>query len=54
MKDSEAFEMIAKRVEELVERDDVKVQMVKIANENGKQEAENWVYQLAIATLLGV
>ena len=54
MNEHEAYRAISDRVRELIERDDVKNKMLKIANEKSKEDAEQFVYRLAIATLMGV
>lgn len=51
MTDKQAFNLIGHRTRELAERPDVQETMLKIAKEKGKEEAEKWVYMLAIATL---
>lgn len=54
MEEQEAYKVIGDRVRELIERDDVKSKMLEIANEKSKEDAEQFVYRLAIATLMGV
>lgn len=53
MADKEAFKMIGERAEELAEKPEVQNKMLQIAKENGKEEAEKWLYMSAIATLCG-
>ena len=49
MTDEEAYKLIGERAEELAKREDVQNKMIKIAN---KDEAEKWLYRVAIATLM--
>lgn len=52
MTDKEAYRLIGERAEELAKREDVQNKMIKIANKDGKAEAEKWLYRVAIATLM--
>lgn len=52
MTDKEVFKLIGERAKELTERADVKAKMIEIANRDGKEVAEKYLYRLAIATLL--
>lgn len=52
MTDTEAYKLIGERAEELTKRIDVQTKMVQIANTKGKEKAEKWLYNLAIASLL--
>lgn len=54
MTDKEAHKLIADRVVELLEREDVKKRMVEIFREAGREEAEKWLCRVAIATLAGL
>ena len=49
MTDEEAYKLIGERAEELAKREDVQKKMVEIVN---KDEAEKWLYRVAIATLM--
>lgn len=52
MTDLEAYELIGERAEELTKRADVQKKMVEIADNDGKAEAEKWLYMSAIASLI--
>ena len=52
MTDLEAYELIGERAEELAKRADVQKKMVEIADNDGKEEAEKWLYMSAIASLI--
>lgn len=54
MTDKEAFEMIGKRAEELAKKPEAQKKMLQIAKGKGKEEAQNWLYVSAIATLCGI
>lgn len=54
MKDKEAYELIGQRVMELVSMPEIQAEMVKIANEKGKEAAEKMIYMTAIGTLIGL
>lgn len=53
MTDQEAVAMIGERAEELAKDARVQKKMVEIGNSKGKEEAEKYLYNLAIATLMG-
>ena len=52
MTDEEAYKLIGERAEELSKRADVQKKMVEIEHNDGKAEAEKWLYRAAIATLM--
>lgn len=52
MTNEQCYKIIGDRVSELVKRQDIQDKMIDIANKNGKEAAEKWVYTLAIATLM--
>ena len=54
MKEKEAYELIGQRVMELVSMPEIQAEMVKIANEKGKEAAEKMIYMTAIGTLIGL
>jgi len=51
MTDNEAYKLIGERVEELTKEKEVQKKMVEIANAEGREKAEQFLYRLAIATL---
>ena len=53
MTNTQAFKLIGERAEELTKRADVQKKMVEIAESEGKENAEKYVYTLAMATLCG-
>ena len=54
MTDKEAYTMIGTRAAELAKKPEVQKKMMQIAKERCKEEAEKWLYMLAIATLVGI
>lgn len=54
MKDREAYEMIGKRAEELIEVPSVQRKMLDISIKDGKEAAEKYLYLLAVASLAGI
>ena len=54
MTDNEAYKLIGERAEELTSNTEVQKKMVEIAKTEGKEKAEKFLYNLAIATLCGV
>ena len=54
MTNKEAFTMMGTRATELAKKPDVQKKMLQIVKESGKEEAEKWLYMLAIATLAGI
>ena len=54
MDDSAAYRLIGQRAEELTKRADVQKKMMQIAETEGTEKAKEYVYRLAIATLVGV
>lgn len=54
MNNKEAFKLIGERAEELTKKQDVQHKMLQIAKEKSKEDAEKWLYMLAIATLAGI
>lgn len=54
MTNKEAYELIGQRVMELVSMPEIQAEMVKIANEKGKEAAEKMIYMTAIGTLIGL
>ena len=53
MTNKEAYQILTKRVTELIRNPKVQAKMLEIAQTKGRAEAESWVWQTAIATLLG-
>ena len=53
MTDNEAYKLIGERAEELTSNTEVQKKMVEIAKTEGKEKAEKFLYNLAIATLCG-
>ena len=53
MRNEEAYKLIGERAEELSKNTDVQNKMVEIAKSEGKEKAEKFLYNLAIATLCG-
>lgn len=51
MTDKQAYQLIGQRAEELAANITVQAKMVEIAKTDGKESAEKWLYNLAIATL---
>lgn len=51
MTDNEAYKLIGEKAAELASKPEVQKKMVQIAKEKGKEEAEKWLYLLAIAVL---
>lgn len=54
MTDKEAINLIGERAKELVKKTDVQQEMLRIVGEKGKEDAEKWLYMLAIASLMGI
>lgn len=54
MTNEHAYRMIGERVKELTRSPEVQRKMLDIAGRDGKEIAERYVYQLAIATLAGI
>ena len=54
MTDKEDYELIGRRVMELVSTPEVQAEMVKAANEQGKEAAEKMIYMTAVGTLIGL
>lgn len=54
MTDNKAYKLIGERAEELTSNTEVQKKMVEIAKAEGKEKAEKFLYNLAIATLCGV
>lgn len=53
MDDSAAYRLIGQRAEELTKRADVQRTMMQIAERESTEKAKEYVYRLAIATLVG-
>lgn len=53
MTDKEAYELIGKRVRELIHNTYVQQKMIEIAKAKDKDKAEKWLYMTAVATLCG-
>ena len=53
MTNEQAYKLIGERTEELSKNIDVQNKMVEIAQKEGKEEAEKYLYMLAISTLCG-
>ena len=54
MTNEQAYKMIGERAEGLTNNTEVQKKMVEIANNEGKEKAESFLYKLAIATLVGI
>ena len=54
MTNNEAYKLIGERANELSKNKEVQKKMVEIAKTEGKEKAEKFLYNLAIATLCGV
>ena len=54
MTNNEAYKLIGERANELSKNTEVQKKMVEIAKSDGKEKAEKFLYDLAIATLCGV
>ena len=54
MTNNEAYKLIGERANELSKNTEVQKKMVEIAKSEGKEKAEKFLYDLAIATLCGV
>ena len=53
MTNNEAYKLIGERAEELAKNKEIQNKMVEIAKREGKEKAEKYLYNLAIATLCG-
>ena len=51
---NEAYKLIGERAEELTKNIEIQKKMVEIAKSDGKEKAEKFLYNLAVATLCGV
>lgn len=51
MTDKEAYKILGDRVAELCENKEIQNKMLEILHKESKEEAEKWVYSLAVATL---
>ena len=51
MTDREAYTLIGERAAEIVKRPEVQQKMLEIAQNQGRKEAEKYLYMLAISTL---
>lgn len=54
MKNKEAYALIGERANELSKKPEVQNEMIKIAKMQGKEDAERYLYILAITTLCGL
>uniref|UniRef100_A0AAU8B5H5 Uncharacterized protein n=1 Tax=Dulem virus 39 TaxID=3145757 RepID=A0AAU8B5H5_9CAUD len=54
MTNEEAFKLIGKRAEELANDAKVQRKAIEIAQSQGKEAGEKYIYMLAIATLAGI
>ena len=54
MTNKEAFNLIGERAKELATKTDVQQKMLRIAEEKSKEDAEKWLYMIAIATLANI
>lgn len=54
MSNKEAFKLIGERAGELAKNQEVQHKMLQIVKEKSKEDAEKWLYRLAIATLAGI
>lgn len=53
MTNNEAYKLIGERANELSKNTEVQKKMVEIAKSEGREKAEKFLYDLAIATLCG-
>lgn len=51
MTDNEAYAAIGERAEEMAKVPEIQKKMLEIAKTDGKEKAESWLYQMAIASL---
>lgn len=51
MTDNEAYAAIGERAEEMAKVPEIQEKMLEIAKADGKEKAESWLYQMAIASL---
>lgn len=51
MSDKEAYKLIGEKASALANKPEIQKKMVQIAKAKGKEEAEKWLYMLAIAAL---
>lgn len=54
MNNEEAYELIGKRVEEIIAIPKIQEKMLSIAKTEGKEKAVQYAYLVAIATLVGI
>lgn len=52
MTDNEAYKIIGERMQACTENVQVKQEMIKIAEKDGKEAAEHWLFWFAVATLM--
>ncbi len=51
MTDNEAYKAIGERAGELAKDPEIQKKMVALAKSEGKEKAESWLYQMAVASL---
>ena len=51
MTDNEAYAAIGERAEELTKVPEIQKKMLALAKSEGKEKTENWLYQMAVASL---
>lgn len=51
MTDNEAYAAIGERAEELTKVPEIQKKMLALAKSEGKEKAESWLYQMAVASL---
>lgn len=54
MSDKEAYRLIGERAEALAQSPEIQAKMIEIAKEKCKEEAEKWLYMVAVGTLAGL
>lgn len=50
MTDNEAYAAIGERAEELTKIPEIQKKMLALAKSEGKEKAESWLYQMAVAS----
>ena len=54
MTNEQAYKLIGDRASELSKNPTVQKKMIEIAQKEGKEKAENYLYILSVATLCGI
>lgn len=52
MTDQEAYKIIGERMQVCADDPQVQSEMVRIAKDEGKEKAEQWLFNFALATLM--